>query len=107
MIRSLILKIRNSAQYTLTGSAYATLSHMGKTLSASMALAELTNQSELVVAKKRDYLDEMAVRDEMIRDCRAVGIPYATLMRRTGLSRDRLIKIAQTPTTESVDAEAV
>lgn len=76
---------------------------MQKTISASLALASLTDQCDRVRESERKLNDDRAERDDMIRDCRAAKIPYTTLIKRTGLSRDRLIKIAHNP--HSIDRD--
>lgn len=74
---------------------------MGKTLiSASLALAALSD-AQAEVLRARDALAKAtAARDDLIRDARTARIPYSTLMARTRLSKDRLINIAKSPSVD-------
>ncbi|WNN95105.1 hypothetical protein SEA_MAGRITTE_154 [Microbacterium phage Magritte] len=47
--------------------------------------------------------DARANRDDLIRDAKASTLPYSTIMRQTGLSRDRLIKIVHSPAKHEQD----
>lgn len=71
---------------------------MGKTLiSATLALHALTDACDEVKNAEHALTQARANRDDLIRDARMAKIPYGTIMRQTGLSRDRLIKIAHSP----------
>ncbi len=86
------------------GSAYATISHMGKTLiSASLALAALTDAQQRVKDAEYALTQARLERDELIRDAKRAPVPYLTIMRHTGLSRDRLIKIVNSPDARDPD----
>lgn len=63
-------------------------------ISATLALAALEDQCKRTNDAYQAYLDEKSIRDNLIRDSRSARIPYSTLIRRTKLSRDRLVKIA-------------
>ena len=65
--------------------------------SVSLALDALEEQCEDVRAKRAAYEESLATRDAMIRDARAARVPEATLVGRTGLSRDSISRIAHTP----------
>lgn len=81
---------------------------MAKTLiSASLALAALTEAQAAVIAA-RDALDKATIeRNELIRDARDASIPYSTIMARTRLSKDRLINIAKAPRVAEYDEHDV
>lgn len=80
---------------------------MGKTLqrtiSASLALAALTDACDEVRKAEQALIAARANRDDLIRDAKASTLPYATIMRHTGLSRDRLIKIVHSPARDERD----
>lgn len=81
---------------------------MGKTavpISASLALAALTDACNDVRDKEAATIDARRSRDELIRDARRAKIPYTTIMKRTGLSRDRLIKITHNPDARDPDED--
>lgn len=63
-------------------------------ISVTMALDSLREQSTATIEAREHYEQQLALRDDLIRDCRAARVPVATIMRITGLSRDRIIKIA-------------
>lgn len=63
-------------------------------ISVTMALDSLREQVTSAAEAKAHYEQQQAIRDDLIRDCRAAKVPFGTLMRITGLSKDRLIKIA-------------
>lgn len=77
-------------------------------LSVSMALESLSDQMQVVKDAEHTLLKERALRDDLIRDARENDIPYRTLMRITGMSRDRLYTIVTTPRHEpsAYDPEA-
>ena len=81
---------------------------MGKTLiSASLALAALSDAQQRVIDARNALAEATAERDDLIRDARAASIPYATLMARTRLSKDRLINIAKAPSRDEYEANGV
>lgn len=81
---------------------------MGKTLiSASLALAALTDACNAVKDAEYALTQARIERDELIRDARAAKIPYSTLMVKTRLSKDRLINIALNPRVADYDSPDV
>ena len=70
---------------------------MEKSISATLARAALKDASRYAREKQREADEAMEARNRLIRDARRAGFPYTVLMTDTELSRDRLIKIAQTP----------
>jgi hypothetical protein len=67
------------------------------TISATMALDALAEQSHLVTLAKIKTALEQSIRDDLIRDLRAIKTPEAKLMRITGLGRDSISRIAHSP----------
>ena len=63
-------------------------------ISVSMALDALREQVTAAADAKANYEKQLAIRDDLIRDCRAAKIPEATLTRITHLSRDSISRIA-------------
>lgn len=63
-------------------------------ISVTMALESLKEQTVIAEEAKANYERQLALRDDLIRDCRLARIPVATIMRITKLSRDRIIKVA-------------
>jgi len=66
-------------------------------LSVSMALDALGDQVVALSEAESVVEQERALRDDMIRDARESGIGYRTLTKITGLSRDRLYTIVNSP----------
>lgn len=66
-------------------------------LSVSMALESLREQCEIVNAAELRLTQERAKRNDLIRDARDNGIGYRAIMRLTGLSRDRLYTLVNSP----------
>lgn len=66
-------------------------------LSVSMALNALTEQVNALAEAEQLVHKERAIRDDLIRDARAAGIGYRNLTQLTGLSRDRLYTIVNSP----------
>ncbi len=73
---------------------------MPKLISASLALAALEDAQQAVKDAEAALKRARSNRDDLIRDAREAKIPYATLAKRTGLGRERLINIAHSPTRE-------
>lgn len=65
-------------------------------LSVTMAVGALEEQARKTADARAAYERERALRDELIRDARRVRVPVTALMASTGLSRDRLYKVAAT-----------
>lgn len=90
------------------GSAYAIIIGMAKRLiSASLALAALTDACNAVKDAEHALTQARQERDELIRDAREAKIPYSTIMVRTRLSKDRLINIARNPRVSDYDSPDV
>ncbi len=77
------------------GSAQASPPQRAK-ISMTMAMDSLREQVAMTAEARDGYDRERAIRDDLIRDARAGGIPVAVIMRATGLSRDRVGKINAT-----------
>jgi hypothetical protein len=67
-------------------------------LSVSMALDALSEQVTALSEAEQTVATERAIRDDLIRDAREAGIGYSRLVKITGLSRDRLYTIVNSPT---------
>lgn len=63
-------------------------------ISITMAMESLAEQAEAVHAAKRVWQEQIEIRDQLIRDCRAAKVPEGKLMQITGLSRDSIHRIA-------------
>jgi len=59
-----------------------------------MALDALREQCAIAAEAKRNYEQQLAIRDDLIRAARAAKIPESKLQSITGLSRDRISTIA-------------
>lgn len=70
---------------------------MADRLSVSMALDALSEQVDALRAAEDKVLTERTLRDNLIRDARDSGIGYRRLVTITGLSRDRLYTIVNSP----------
>lgn len=70
---------------------------MSDKLSAVMLLDGLQDQCNSVESAEAVLRSERATRDSMIRDLISVGIPYKRVQAITGLSRDRVYTIVNTP----------
>jgi len=70
------------------------------TLSVSMALTALQEQVTIASDAELRLTQERARRDDLIRDARENNIPFRTLVKITGLSRDRLYTIVNSPRSE-------
>lgn len=66
-------------------------------ISVTMALDSLRDQVDTVIAAKSTLEREMAYRDDLIRSARDAKVPERTLVRITGLSRDSIHRIANSP----------
>lgn len=67
------------------------------TLSVSMALSALGESVDDVIAAEKHLKDTREVRNDLIRDAVTAGISYNRVSRITGLSRDRIYTIVNTP----------
>lgn len=63
-------------------------------ISVTMALDSLREQVTATEQALTNYRTQIAIRDDLIRDCRAAKVPEATLTRITGLGRDSISRIA-------------
>lgn len=66
-------------------------------ISVTMALGSLEEQCATTREALEDYRRAIALRDDLIRDCRAAKVPVRTLINVTGLTRDRINRIAYSP----------
>lgn len=66
-------------------------------ISVTLALEALEEQVEVVATSRESLSRQMGIRDELIRDAIGAGLPYRRLVRITGLSRDRLYTIVNSP----------
>lgn len=66
-----------------------------RSISMSLALANLTDHAELVKEAELELTKQRAIRDELIKDAIDAGLTYRTLQKATGLSRDRLFNIGR------------
>ena len=67
-------------------------------ISVTMALDALTEQVEVVRKAEETLIRQRAIRDDLIRDARlSGGIGYRRLVNITGLSRDRLYTLINSP----------
>lgn len=66
-------------------------------ISVSMALTALHEQTAALFTAEEKVRAERAIRDDLIRDARAGGVSFPRIMRETGLSRDRLNQIVNSP----------
>lgn len=66
-------------------------------ISVTMAMESLKDQVRATQEAKEEYARAIAIRDDLIRDCRAAKIPERTLVGITGLSRDSIHRIANSP----------
>ncbi len=66
-------------------------------VSVTMALDALREQAETVDEALANYKRQLAIRDDLIRDCREAKIPERALVKLTGLSRDSIHRIANSP----------
>lgn len=62
-------------------------------ISALMAIESLKEQAARVAEAKRIYHEEVGMRDELIRDLKAIKLPDKTIAGITGLSRDSIHRI--------------
>lgn len=69
-------------------------------ISVSLALSALEEQVLSVEEAVQHLYEQRAARDNLIRDARENGIGYPRLVRITGLSRERLVKIINQPMKE-------
>jgi hypothetical protein len=63
-------------------------------ISATMAIDALREQCIATEEAKANYKRQLALRDDLIRDCRAVKVPERSLVSITGLGRDSIHRIA-------------
>lgn len=63
-------------------------------ISVTMALDSLREQVTATEQALDHYKRMMALRDDLIRDCRAAKVPEGTLVKITGLGRDSISRIA-------------
>lgn len=73
---------------------------MAPTLSVTMALTALEEQVTTVNDAELHLTRQRQIRDDLIRDARENNIPFRTLVKITGLSRDRLYTIVNAPRSE-------
>lgn len=66
-------------------------------ISVTMALDSLREQVTAVNEAKDALTREMAYRDDLIRSARESKVPERTLVKLTGLSRDSIHRIANSP----------
>jgi len=66
-------------------------------ISVSMALEALSDAVSEVKQKEVAWKDSMAVRDDLIRNAMDGDVPLRRLVAITGLSRDRLYTIYNSP----------
>lgn len=66
-------------------------------ISVTMALESLKEQVSTVKTAKETWERELAYRDDLIRSAREHKVPERTLVRITGLSRDSIHRIANSP----------
>lgn len=66
-------------------------------ISVTMALESLKEQVGTVIEAKTTWERELAYRDDLIRSARDSHVPERTLVRITGLSRDSIHRIANSP----------
>ena len=66
-------------------------------ISVTMALDSLTEQVDTVNEAKENLARQMAYRDDLIRSAREAKVPERTLVKLTGLSRDSIHRIANSP----------
>jgi hypothetical protein len=66
-------------------------------ISVLLALDGLSEQCEALADLEAKTTRERAIRDNLIRDARAGGVSYRALVKITGLSRDRLYTIVNSP----------
>ncbi len=66
-------------------------------ISVAMALDALREQTEETKAAEQHYREVMRVRNVMIREARRAGVWSKVIERITGLSRDRIARIAAQP----------
>lgn len=66
-------------------------------ISVSMALSALHEQMTALNDAIEVVNKERSIRDDLIRDARENGISFPRIMRETGLSRDRLNQIVNSP----------
>lgn len=75
---------------------------MADRLSVSMALTALSEQVDAVTQAEEHLRRQYDLRNGLIRDARDCGIGYRRLTTITGLSRDRLYTIVNTPDPDGV-----
>lgn len=63
-------------------------------ISVVMAMESLKEQADAVRTAKTKYEEQLAIRDQLIRDCREANVPEKKLMTITGLSRYSIHRIA-------------
>lgn len=73
---------------------------MAVNLSVTMALKALEEQCTIVNDAELRLTQERDRRNDLIRDARDNDIPFRTLMKITGLSRDRLFTLVNMPRSE-------
>ncbi len=73
--------------------------------SATMALDALREQCDTVRDLEAQLKAARALRDDLIRDCRAVRVPYPFLGKVTKLTRDRLADIVSSGTSRVSHSE--
>jgi len=66
-------------------------------ISVLLAMESLREQCEVVIDLDVQKSREMAIRDNLIREAREANVSYRQLVKITGLSRDRLYTIANSP----------
>lgn len=70
---------------------------MAVRLSVSMALDALSEQVDALAEAEKNVAVQRKIRDDLIRDARGADIGYRRLTNLTGLSRDRLYTIVNSP----------
>lgn len=80
--------------------------NMKNRLTAALLLDQVRDTVSTIHTLRTSLTEAVQERDECLCELRAIGVPYATLMKLTGLSRDRVMKItAQAKGARVLDAE--
>lgn len=73
-------------------------------LTLPLQIDALTEQVQRVSDDRDQLQRDIALRDDLIRELHTEGFPYRMLIKLTGLSRDRLYTIVNSPSISPTEA---